>query len=406
MKDKLSIKPENMNVLTINSGSSSIKFALYGIDGPLKRILYGKLDRIGIKGTYLEFNNLKKKQKGNLRIELTDFKSLANFLIDWLEKQVDFSLITGIGHRVVHGMQHSEPELITPDLLKELSHITSYDLDHLPAEIELVKAFRQHHSNIPQIACFDTAFHQTMPRRAKLLPIPRRFDAKGIQRYDFHGLSYSYLMEELTRIAGYDATQGRIILAHLGSGASMAAVYNGKSIDTSMGFTPAGGLIMGTRPGDLDPGVAWYIMKSEKVSPKQFNTLINHECGLLGVSETSSDMQDLLESQKNDIRAAETVELFCYQAKKWIGAFSAALGGLDTLIFSGGMGENAPEIRSRICEGLEFLGINIDEKQNKTNAPVISTNKGRITVRVIHTDEEWMIAKTVNQMINNIKDNT
>jgi len=195
-------------------------------------------------------------------------------------------------------------------------------------------------------------------------------------------------------------------LAHLGSGASMAAVYNGKSIDTSMGFTPAGGLIMGTRPGDLDPGVAWYIMKSEKVSPKQFNTLINHECGLLGVSETSSDMQDLLESQKNDIRAAETVELFCYQAKKWIGAFSAALGGLDTLIFSGGMGENAPEIRSRICEGLEFLGINIDEKQNKTNAPVISTNKGRITVRVIHTDEEWMIAKTVNQMINNIKDNT
>jgi acetate kinase len=167
-----------------------------------------------------------------------------------------------------------------------------------------------------------------------------------------------------------------------------------------MGFTPAGGLMMGSRPGDLDPGAAWYMMRSENLTPKQFNNLINHESGLLGVSETSSDMHDLLDNQKSDIRAAEAVELFCYQARKWIGAFAAALGGLDTLVFSGGIGENAPEVRTRICEGLGFLGIEIEEKKNKANSPVISTDSGQTTIRVIHTDEEWMIAKTVNQMIN------
>jgi acetate kinase len=238
-----------------------------------------------------------------------------------------------------------------------------------------------------------------MPRVAKLLPIPHRFDAKGIQRYGFHGISYSYLMEELTRIEGSKVAHGRVILAHLGNGASMAAVSKGKSIDTSMGFTPAGGLIMGSRPGDLDPGVVWYMMKSENLSPKQFNMLINHESGLLGVSETSSDMHDLLESQTSDIRAAEAVELFCYQAKKWIGAYAAALGGLDTLVFSGGMGENAPEIRARICDGLGFLGIGLDEKRNEVNASDISTDNSRVKVRVIKTDEEWMMAKTIRKML-------
>jgi len=235
---------------------------------------------------------------------------------------------------------------------------------------------------------------------AKLLPIPRRFDEKGIQRYGFHGLSYSYLMEELARVAGPEAANGRVILAHLGSGASMVAVKDGKSIDTSMGFTPASGIMMGTRPGDLDPGVAWYIIKSEQLTSKQFNNLINRESGLLGISETSSDMHDLLALETKDIRAAEAVSLFCYQARKCIGAFAAALGGLDTLVFAGGIGENAPVIRSRICEGLEFLGIELDEKQNVANAPVISAKKGKAVVRVIHTDEERMIAKTINQMIN------
>ncbi len=378
MKNESSIRPANIVVLAINSGSSSIKFALYRIDGPLERILYGKVDRIGLKGTNLDFNNLTKNKKGNIRIEISDHKSVANFLIDWLEKQIDFSLISGVGHRVVFGMKHTEPELITHELLDELHRIIPYDSDHLPEEIELIEVFSQRHPKLPQVACFDTAFHCTMPRVAKLLPIPRRFDAIGIQRYGFHGLSYAYLMEELARIAGKRAANGRVILAHLGNGSSLAAVHGGKSVDTSMGFTPAGGLMMGTRPGDLDPGVAWYMMQSENLTPRQFNHLINHESGLFGISETSSDMRDLLAKESDDIRAAEAVALFCYQAKKWIGAFAAALGGLDTLVFSGGIGENCPVIRSRICEGLGYLGIEIEEKRNKANAPVISKDAGHL----------------------------
>jgi acetate kinase len=234
---------------------------------------------------------------------------------------------------------------------------------------------------------------------AKLLPIPRRFDTKGIQRYGFHGISYSYLMEELTRIEGSKAAHGRVILAHLGNGASMAAVSEGKSIDTSMGFTPAGGLIMGSRPGDLDPGVAWYMMNSENLNANQFNYLINHDSGLLGVSEISSDMRDLLEQETNDFRAAEAVALFCYQAKKWVGAFVAALGGLDIMVFAGGIGENSPKIRSRICNGLQCFGIEMDEKRNNANAPIISMENSRVTVRIINTDEEWMMAKTVSKML-------
>ena len=213
-----------------------------------------------------------------------------------------------------------------------------------------------------------------MPRVARLLPIPRRFDAIGIQRYGFHGLSYAYLMEELARVAGVKAAQGRVLLAHLGNGASMTAVHSGKSIDTSMGFTPTSGLPMSTRPGDLDPGVAWYLMQAESMTPKQFNNLINHESGLLGVSETSSDMRDLLDRETQDVRAAEAVALFCYQVKKWIGAFTAALGGLNTLVFAGGIGENAPTVRARICDGLGFLGIEVEEKQNAANEEVISGN--------------------------------
>ena len=389
-----------MSVLTINSGSSSIKFALYKTGDPFERLLYGKVDRIGLTGTSLDFNNLTKNKKGNTRIEVSDHKSVANFLIDWMEKQVDFSLLRGVGHRVVFGMKHTEPELITQKLLDELNRITTYDPDHLPAEIELIKVFSQRYPNLSQVACFDTAFHRTMPRVAKLLPIPRRFDKIGIQRYGFHGLSYAWLIEELIRVAGKKVGKGRVILAHLGNGASLAAVHKGKSVDTSMGFTPAGGMIMGTRPGDLDPGVAWYMMKSENLTPKKFNNLINHESGLLGISETSSDMRDLLAKESDDIRAAEAVALFCYQAKKWIGSFAAALGGLDTLVFAGGIGENSPKIRTRICEGLGFLGIELEEKRNLENGPIISKDNSKAAVRIIHTDEEWMIAKIVSQLIN------
>jgi acetate kinase len=238
-----------------------------------------------------------------------------------------------------------------------------------------------------------------MPRVAKILPIPRRFDKKGVQRFGFHGISYAYLMEELERIAGSKVAKSRIILAHLGNGASMAAVREGKSIDTSMGFTPAAGLPMSTRSGDLDPGLVWYLARTENITGKKFHEMVHHKSGLLGVSETSSDMRDLLAREKKDIRAAEAVGMFCYQARKWVGAFTAALGGLDTLVFAGGVGENASVVRARICNGLQFLGLKLHQKQNKLSAPVISASASKVTVRVIRTDEEVMLARSVTRVL-------
>jgi acetate kinase len=393
------VKQQKPTVLAMNGGSSSIKFALFQTGEPLERKLVGKIDRTGLSGTNLTFHDLTQSQQVSRSIQATDQRSAVNFLVDTLEEQIGFASVSAVGHRVVHGMKHTEPESVTQGLLDELHRISSYDPDHLPREIELIEALRQRYPKLPQVACFDTAFHRTMPRAAKLLPIPRRFDAMGIQRYGFHGLSYAYLMKELGNVAGTKVAQGRVILAHLGNGASLAAVRDGWSIDTSMGFTPAGGLIMGTRSGDLDPGVAWYMMQAEHLTPQQFNHLINHESGLLGVSETSSDMRDLLAHESEDVRAAEAVALFCYQVKKWIGAFAAALGGVNTLVFAGGIGENAPLVRARICDGLGFLGIEIDEKRNAANAHVISAETSRVTVRVMHTDEELMIAKTVCRVL-------
>ncbi len=386
---------EKPSILTVNGGSSSIKFALYEAGNPLKRGLYGKVDRIGLSGTNLTFNEPAKKQPKSFKLAAADHKSAANSLIDWLEKQIDFKSVKGVGHRVVHGMKHTEPEIVKKKLLAELRRISPNDPDHLPREIELIEVLRQRHPKLPQVACFDTAFHQTMPRLAKLLPLPRRFDAKGIQRYGFHGLSYAYLMEELARLGDPAAKKGRVILAHLGNGASMAAVRDGKSIDTSMCFTPTAGLVMSTRSGDLDPGLAPYLARTEKMTTQQFYKMVNHESGLLGISETSSDMRDLLEHEKKDVRAAEAVALFCYQAKKWIGSYAAALGGLHTLVFAGGIGENSPVVRARICEGLDFLGIKLDRARNAKCAAKISTNASRVAVRVIRTDEELMIARSV-----------
>jgi acetate kinase len=250
------------------------------------------------------------------------------------------------------------------------------------------------------VACFDTAFHHDLPRVARLLPIPRRYEAQGVRRYGFHGLSYAFLMGELARLGGREAAQGRIILAHLGNGASLAAVRGGQPVDTSMSFTPTAGIPMSTRSGDLDPGLLWYLARTEKMGARQFNEMANFHSGLLGISETSSDMRDLLQREIEDVRAAEAVALFCYQVKKWIGAFAAALGGLDTLIFAGGIGENAPPVRQRICDGLGFLGIQLSPARNAENAPLISSDAGPVAVRVIRTDEELMIANSVVRLLN------
>ena len=381
-------------VLTINGGSSSIRFAVYEAGNALRRQLDGKIDRIGLSGTNLVASDPSGRPLVSRRLTANSHRTAVGALLDWLEEQPVFASITAVGHRVVHGMTHAEPERITPKLLTELRRITPYDPEHLPREIGLIEAFRTRHPKWRQVACFDTAFHRTMPRVARLLPIPRRYAAKGVERYGFHGLSYAYLMEELGRLDPA-ATKGRVILAHLGNGASLAAVRDGRSIDTSMGFTPAAGLVMSTRSGDLDPGLVYYLARTERMTAARFQRMVNHESGLLGVSGTSSDLRDLLAREARDARAADAVALFCYQARKWIGSFAAALGGLDTLVFAGGIGEHAPVIRERICDGLGVLGITLHRTRNAKNASLISRDAGRVKVRVIRTDEELMIARSV-----------
>ena len=386
-------------VLTINSGSSSIKFALFPFDSPRTRLLSGKIERIGLPSPTVTIKD-GAKTSDKLPIAAPDHRAAGAFFIGWLEQNFGFSGLLGIGHRVVHGgADFTRSQRITPQLVAELHRLSPYDPEHLPSSIQLMELFEERHPQLPQVACFDTAFHRDMPRVARLLPLPRRFDAKGVQRFGFHGLSYAFLVEELERLAGPKAANGRVVLAHLGNGASLAAVRDGKSIDTTMGFTPAAGVPMSTRSGDLDPGLVWYLARTEQMTAEQFHEMVHHQSGLLGVSELSPDMRDLLAREADDVRAAEAVALFCYQTKKWIGAFAAALGGLDALVFAGGIGENAPEIRARICEGLEFLGVHLDEQRNQTNAPVISTDSSQATVRVIRTDEEVMIAKAVCHVI-------
>lgn len=387
-------------ILTINGGSSSIKFALFDTGNPLKRFLAGKIDRIGSATAQLEIADLVTGQVERRPVDASDHVSAVQLLTRLLEARVSFDAIAAIGHRVVHGgSRYSEPQTITPEVLDYLAQISPYDPEHLPTEIAIIRAIAQDYPKIIQVACFDTAFHHDLPPTAQILPIPRRYFLAGVRRYGFHGLSYSYLMDEFKRLAGESAALGRIILAHLGNGASMAAVRDGKCMDTTMAFTPTAGLVMSARAGDLDPGLAAYLARSENMTPERFYQMANFESGLLGVSEISSDMRDLLGREKDDPRAAEAVGLFCYTAKKFIGAYTAALGGLDTLIFAGGIGENAPAIRARICEGLQFLGLELDETRNQANAPVISVDSSRVGVRVIRTDEELKIAQSVRRFL-------
>ncbi len=395
------MKPGNPRVLTINGGSSSIKFALFEAGDSLRRILEGEIERIGLPAATLRVKGLNPADNFSRPVTAPDHSVAVGALMDWIEERSGRDALTAMGHRVVHGgPKYSRPQRITAEMVEELHRLSPFDPEHLPLEIELIEAFRQRHPILPQVACFDTAFHRTMPRLATLLPIPRRYEAAGVRRYGFHGLSYEFLMEELARLDAPAATQGRVILAHLGNGASLAAVRDGKSIETSMGFTPTAGLVMSSRSGDLDPGLVSYLARTEQMSATQFQEMVNHASGLLGVSETSSDMRDLLDREAQDVRAAEAVALFCYQAKKWIGAFAAALGGLDTLVFAGGIGESAPLIRERICDGMGFLGIELNQQRNAKNTPLISPDAGRVKVRVIRTNEELMIARSITRVLN------
>jgi acetate kinase len=317
-------------------------------------------------------------------------------LLDWVDTHTLESTVAAVGHRIVHGgPAYREPQLITPALLEALTQLIPFAPNHLPDEIALIDALGRRRPDVPQIACFDTAFHADLPEVARRLPIPRAYDAQGVRRYGFHGLSYTFLVQELERIAGPAAAAGRLILAHLGNGSSLAAVRDGRSLDTTMAFTPIGGVVMSTRSGDLDPGVVTYIARQERLSADEVEDLLSHRAGLLGISGVTGDMRALLEREPRDPSCRLAIAMYAYSIKKAIGALAASLGGLDTLVFSGGIGEHAPTLRARICDGLAFLGVQLDADRNASSAPVISTPAAGVVVRVIPTNEELMIARAV-----------
>ena len=395
------IDPAARCILTINGGSSSIKFALFEAENTLRRIVAGEVARIGQSDATFTIHGGGSSADVSRSVDAIDHSKAIDALIAWVDQTCSRESLIAIGHRLVHGgPDFYESQRISPSMLWTLRGLTSFDPEHMPEELLLAETLHRNFPDLPQVACFDTAFHHDLPQVAKRLPIPRRYEALGIRRYGFHGLSYTFLMQELARVDDCAAINGRVVLAHLGNGASVAAVLDGKSIDTSMGFTPSAGVPMSTRSGDLDPGIAWYLERNEGMSAKQFNTMINAESGLLGISETSSDVRDLLAIESHDVRAAEALDIFCYGIKKQIGAYAAALGGIDTLVFAGGIGEKAATIRARICAGLGFLGIALDPSRNDQHAALISADTARVAVRVIHTDEELIIAKSVNRILN------
>jgi acetate kinase len=387
-------------VLAINGGSSSVKFALFGAQTPPQRLLSGQIERVGQASSVLTIKQATGEKGQPQPIEARDPAQAAEQLAGWLQQQGHLAGLVGIGHRIVHGgPKLDRPHRITAEVLAELRRITPIDPEHLPGEIALIDSLARRLPNHPQVACFDTAFFRELPRVSRLLALPRSYEEQGVRRYGFHGLSYTFLLEDLERRAGQSAAQGRIILAHLGAGASLTAVHQGKPIDTTMGFTPTGGIPMGTRSGDLDPGVLIYLLRSGGLTVDALDKLVNHQSGLRGVSGMSGDVRDLLEQEKNDGRAAEALEMFCYQARKAIGSFVAALGGIDTLVFSGGIGEHAAVIRDRICRGLTALGLELDAARNEAGQEVISTDGSPATIRVLPTDEETVIARQTLEVL-------
>ncbi len=386
-------------ILTINSGSSSLKVALYEMAQREERILLADVTRIGISGSRLRITDDRGGILCDQQSDLPDHTAALQAVLVWLAPHPSYRCLDGVGHRIVHGgSRYAEPQLITPEMIRALEELVPLDPDHLSQEISAIKAIRRIYPGLSQVACFDTAFHRRMPRIARMYALPHHYYDKGIERFGFHGLSYEYITEQLHALDGAVA-DGRVIVAHLGNGASMTAIKGGKSVDTTMGFTPAEGLVMGTRSGDIGPGALIYLIEERKMTPQAVNRLINRQSGLLGVSGTSEDMKDLLEREAADPYAAEAIELFCYRAKKYLGAYAAALGGLDILIFTGGIGEHAAAIRERIAAGLGFLGIKIDSARNRASAPVISADDSQVKVRVLTSDENLIIARHTARLI-------
>jgi acetate kinase len=397
--------PQQRYVLTMNMGSATLKSALYATGNhdsgnqetevQPKLLLSITVNQTGSSTGRLKIAGPSGTSLLDSPVDGADSDAALTTMFSWLSDQKYLSHLAAAGHRLVHGgPRFKEPQLITEEVLSQLNRLVVLDPDHMPGAIRGIQFITRKIPDLPQVACFDTAFHSSLPNVARMYALPRRLYDQGIFRYGFHGLSYEFIMRELRALEGKLAN-GKVIIAHLGNGASIAAVKDGKSIDTSMGFTPLEGLVMGTRSGDVDPGALLYLLEQKKMSPQAADALLNKESGLLGVSGTSGDMRDLLGKAPTDKPAAEAVELFCYRAKKYIGAYAAALGGLDLLVFAGGIGEHAPEIRQRICNGLDFLGIRLDGSRNAVNAPLISHSESQVKVRVIKTDEDRMIMRHV-----------
>jgi acetate kinase len=365
-------------------------------------ILSGIIERIGLKPTILKTTDAQGETCIDDDLYLRDHDAAFEALSEWLRKNSPVEKIDAVGHRIVHGgIEYSQPQDVTPELTEKLNELVPLAPDHLPNEIEGITAIKKTYPGLTQVACFDTAFHRQLPLRAKMFALPRSLFREGIMRYGFHGLSYEYIMQELMTVAGEKVARGRVIIAHLGSGSSMVAVKDGKSMDTTMGFTPTGGLMMGTRSGDLDPGILIYLLNEKGVSPGSLNEMLNMHSGLLGVSGRGSDMKFLLDNETKSVDIAEAIYLFCYQAKKFLGSLCAALGGIDTLVFTGGIGENSPVIRKRICDELTFLNIHLDPIKNESNKVIISSDGVPTTIRVMRTNEELMIARHTHNIVVN-----
>lgn len=387
---------EDTHILTINGGSSSIKFALFRTSDST-RVLDGKIDHIGMDSTYIETYVYASKKRTR---EAVDSAQVFTTLTETLEALIPRDSLVGIGHRVVHGGHvYSSTTHIDEAVLANLKKIASFAPRHLPNEILLLEQFLTHYPRIPQFACFDTSFFHELPLLARLLPIPRTYQSQGIRRYGFHGLSYEYVMHYLTTTLGVDVSNKKIILAHLGSGASLTAVQNGRPVDTSMSFTPNSGIPMGTRSGDTDPGFIAYLSREEHMSTEDIEHLLNFESGIKGISGSTADMEVLLQMEDNDTQATDAIDYFVYHVQKQIGALSATMNGVDIIVFTGGMGEKSAPIRQKICAGLSYLGIKLNTIRNVANSTDIGDKESRVILYVIKTDEEAMVVEHVHESL-------
>jgi acetate kinase len=374
-------------ILCLNGGSSSLKFAVYRLNGAGgERIFSGAVEAIGQsigKAWLRSGDKTLPEENGKFENHTAAIKKMLAAL-----REQGVERLSAAGHRIVHGgPKFTAPQLIDARLKEALKKLIPFAPLHLPSQVAMIEAVEEHFPDLPQVACFDTAFHSAMPEVARRFALPQKLWEQGIKRYGFHGLSYEYVVRKLGPELGR-----RAVIAHLGNGASMVALKDGLPMDTSMGLTPTGGFMMGTRSGDLDPGVFIYLLKAG-YSADRLEELVDHESGLLGVSRRTSDMKALLEKSSTDKAAGMAVEMFAYQVRKFVGAYAAVLNGLDTLVFTGGIGERAADIRVKICLDLEYLGIALDTEANSRNAEVISLPASKCTVRVVQTDEDLMIVR-------------